>query len=554
MTIDLSSLMTSGQAWVGDNTVVPIFVEVANNGAGLTIVDATGVKRGGVSVSDASVAHLSEQGDRFVGTDGQDFAYGGGGDDTLYGHLGGDSLYGDAGDDLIFGDGPSANPGGSLLDDELHGGTGNDTINGAAGDDTLFGDQDDDLLSGGSGNDVLDGDMGNDTLYGDQGDDRLNGGHQSDVISGGAGDDTIDGGTSDDVAVYGGNASDYDVSIVEGNYLIVDNRAGSPDGTDIVGNVETLRFADQDMVIDANSSNLTAEVVAVNALTLKVVLSGSAARSGTDKLVTMETRLSEGASVSYHTYLIDNGVVPLEIFVTAKKYKIIDARGVTGAGVSVGGDTVYLTEQGDELRGARVGYGYGGDDTMNGGIFADTLDGGEGHDGLYGHEGNDVLRGGEGNDLLMAGAGDDDMHGGFGNDTIDGETGHDTIFGDDGSDRIFGRGGDDHVFGGTGDDLIFGDAGNDIMSGDEGNDTIDGGAGDDIVRFSGNRDEYVITQVGNAILVDGGSNNDDGADTLTNVELLRFADQDVSAAALGKLSAMPHQPIFDALSPIEMIA
>ncbi|HBJ36030.1 MAG TPA: hypothetical protein DDZ51_15035, partial [Planctomycetaceae bacterium] len=67
----------------------------------------------------------------------------------------------------------------------------------------------------------------------------------NDTFTGGAGNDTIQGGIGRDVAIYTGNAADYTLTDL-GNrtWTIVDNRPGSPDGTDTVTDVELFKFAD----------------------------------------------------------------------------------------------------------------------------------------------------------------------------------------------------------------------------------------------------------------------------------------------------------------------
>ncbi len=66
----------------------------------------------------------------------------------------------------------------------------------------------------------------------------------NDTITGGAGNDYIDGGDDVDVAVFTGDCDDYTVTVTNGVYTITDDRAGSPDGTDTVTNVEYAQFAD----------------------------------------------------------------------------------------------------------------------------------------------------------------------------------------------------------------------------------------------------------------------------------------------------------------------
>jgi Ca2+-binding RTX toxin-like protein len=50
-----------------------------------------------------------------------------------------------------------------------------------------------------------------------------------------------------DVAVFSGAKADYTVTSVNGRVTVKDTRAGSPDGTDTLVNVETLRFSDGDV-------------------------------------------------------------------------------------------------------------------------------------------------------------------------------------------------------------------------------------------------------------------------------------------------------------------
>ncbi|MEM1185722.1 MAG: LamG-like jellyroll fold domain-containing protein [Planctomycetota bacterium] len=100
----------------------------------------------------------------------------------------------------------------------------------------------DDRFEGTGADEIASGLGGNDDLFGGGG---------SDELFGGGGDDTIDGGEGDDVAVFSGNASDFDIAAEpDGSYTVTDLRADSPDGTDgvdSVTDVETFRFADGDL-------------------------------------------------------------------------------------------------------------------------------------------------------------------------------------------------------------------------------------------------------------------------------------------------------------------
>ena len=87
----------------------------------------------------------------------------------------------------------------------------------------------------------------------------------------------------------------------------------------------------------------------------------------------------------------------------------------------------------------------------------------------------------------------------------------------------------DQIEGRNADDTITGSAGDDIIVGGGGADTIDGGSGNDIAVFSGNWAEYTITESGGIYTVTDNLGTD-GTDSITGVEVFRFADGDVTAA------------------------
>ncbi|WP_028156581.1 M10 family metallopeptidase C-terminal domain-containing protein, partial [Bradyrhizobium japonicum] len=90
------------------------------------------------------------------------------------------------------------------------------------------------------------GGSGNDTIIGNAIANVLNGGAGNDTITGGGGNDTIIGGAGTDMTVYSGNRANYAIaySAVTQTFTVVDQRSGSPDGTDTVTGVESFQFAD----------------------------------------------------------------------------------------------------------------------------------------------------------------------------------------------------------------------------------------------------------------------------------------------------------------------
>ncbi|MEO1503792.1 MAG: hypothetical protein AAFU68_06130, partial [Pseudomonadota bacterium] len=83
---------------------------------------------------------------------------------------------------------------------------------------------------------------------------------------------------------------------------------------------------------------------------------------------------------------------------------------------------------------------------------------------------------------------------------------------------------------------ITGGSGADTITGGSGDDVVDGGAGVDIAVFSGDLSEYEISATNGTLTVADQRVNGDGSDTVANVEVLRFADGDVSTAALTSVS------------------
>ncbi|HYC01103.1 MAG TPA: hypothetical protein VEC57_18355 [Candidatus Limnocylindrales bacterium] len=186
-------------------------------------------------------------------------------------------------------------------------------------------------------------------------------------------------------------------------------------------------------------------------------------------------------------------------------------------------------------------FGEEGDDVLAGSIGADALDGDEGNDVLRGGSGpdtldgrlgNDTLDGGAGNDTLRGGNDDDTMRGGAGNDDLLGAAGNDRLGGASGNDTLLAAAGSDVLDGGIGRDQLEAGSGDDLMAGGEGDDVVDGGEGRDTAVFEGDFADYSFDagEDGAVIVTDDepllpAPGDDDGADTLTGVEVLQFKDR-----------------------------
>ena len=89
------------------------------------------------------------------------------------------------------------------------------------------------------------GGSGNDTITGNAIANTLNGGNGNDTLTGGAGNDTIIGGSGTDVAVFSGAYANYQINYNSATqtFTVVDQRSGSPDGTDAITGVENFQFS-----------------------------------------------------------------------------------------------------------------------------------------------------------------------------------------------------------------------------------------------------------------------------------------------------------------------
>ncbi|WP_281061287.1 cadherin domain-containing protein [Sphingobium sp. Sx8-8] len=247
------------------------------------IIDLSAHGPGGIDYTKDILVQGGEGNDQIIGGAGKDNLQGDGGNDIIFGWRGSDTISGGAGDDILYGDdlgfngisGDDTLDGGTGNDilyggrgkdkltggdgnDILYGGAGDDSLSGGAGDDILYGDDDltsgNDYMHGDSGNDRLYGGLAGDEMYGDSGDDWLDGGAGNDYMHGGGGNDmivagpdndVIDGSADIDTVIFSGNRADYVFTLqTDGSYVAVDQRAGSPEGSKSIRNVEFFQFAD----------------------------------------------------------------------------------------------------------------------------------------------------------------------------------------------------------------------------------------------------------------------------------------------------------------------
>ena len=198
---------------------------------------------------------------------------------------------------------------------------------------------------------------------------------------------------------------------------------------------------------------------------------------------------------------------------------------------------------------------------------ADTIIGGNNKDTLNGGNGNDLLIGGEGSDIISGDTGNDTLNGGLGADKMTGGLGDDVYFVDDLKDTVIEtkvkNAGNDTIdtslinytlpsnvenlrfsssqsikgIGNLLDNKISGNSGDDTLNGGTGNDTLIGGEGNDTAQFNNPKDQYQITSK----ISESGSTQftvkyigslkkpiiNDGTDTLSDIEFLKFSDTTV---------------------------
>ncbi len=113
----------------------------------------------------------------------------------------------------------------------------------------------------------------------------------------------------------------------------------------------------------------------------------------------------------------------------------------------------------------------------------------------------------------------------------------DILFGGGGDDTIGSLGGNDQTSGDAGNDTVYGGTGNDLLSGGTGNDQLNGGLGFDSAVQAGQLYDYRVAVHGNAITL---TQSNGEADTLTDIESVRFASGPSLAIAYSEVEAVAH--------------
>ncbi len=208
------------------------------------------------------------------------------------------------GSNLIVGDFRVQMATGLIMPDFLLGGDGADALNGGAGNDMLRGEQGDDIIEPGSGNDVVFGDAGVDVAV-------MSGTSKDFVLSyqpnssgptqyftiGTSGALVLDTTAKPTVIPPGPQDARFDTEAAtapaaDAQWKIIDIRAGSPDGTDRLIGVETLRFTDRDATIGVNLPDAT------NTTFLRVLRASPSSPNALATGITEAAKLAGGAGAA----------------------------------------------------------------------------------------------------------------------------------------------------------------------------------------------------------------------------------------------------------------
>ncbi len=376
-----------------------------------------------------------------------------------------------------------------------------------------------------------------------------------DILVSTSANENIWGGTGGvDTAVFTGNLADYSVTDNgDGSYYILDLRTDSPDGRDKVRSIENFEFADQTVDLQTLLDSSRSEIHGTSANDTLIgtenddFISGGA---GFDSIwggtAGEDTAIYSGTVSDYSIQANNNG-----------SYTVTDLRG----GSPDGTDTVRDIEMFEFSSG-----------TVSLEAFLEMSEDGT-ETSLEGGGSDDVLLGDDGNNAFVGGAGNDTIWGGMGGENRLAYSGSKADYGivlsdngayyvydkrpgtPDGVDKVrnisvfefadgimtleeFVAANAGHpgfqLAGTSGNDVLVGANTDDTLTTQEGLDRAWGGfEGDDAAVFSGNFDDYVVTEneTGGAItLVDTREVNNDGVHVVRDVETFTFADQSVGLA------------------------
>lgn len=416
-------------------------------------------------------------------------------------------------------------------------------------------DQGDTLLAGSNYERLLGG-LGDDTLTGSDRSDYLEGGSGNDVMSGGSGNDEINGQEGlANVAVFSGNRSDYAFTWTGGDLgLTVADKVAGRDGTDTLLNVQILRFADGDMVIDAESNQPSS---------LNVVAMGEA-MTGTLPVVNQSG--AQSVDVDYFQQKFSGSVsTSTALRITVSTSAIFSGWGDGNLQFYYSGTTEQLSFTNLSSSGTLSQFNFslypGQRETS---WMVSPLRWGSSTDFLATAQRADVRVSGYAVDSQnQAALGDKAGYSIRIDRVLYGTTGNDsggtTILGDGVAGYIDARAGNDSVsgssslgeriLGGAGDDTLLGNGGDDVLIDSNGRNSLNGGEGNDIIDISALAEDAGMQMASGAIdptaSIDGG----EGTDTLKIASNTNWTGLSVS-----NIEAVDGSGGFTSLTPQQLLA
>lgn len=265
----------------------------------------------------------------------------------------------------------------------------------------------------------------------------LSGNNGNNTLTGGGGNDTLKGGSGSDTAVFSGRKLDYTyVKNSNGSWTVTDRRSKSPDGSDVLFDIEKIQFSDAVVKLAVTTPN--------RAPTITSNGGGSAASINVvENKTTVTTVKATDPEKGILTYSISG--VDAKLFAINAKTGALTFRSAPDreSPLDANKDNVYdvtvkVTDSGklSDSQALKVVVKNVSGFTLNGSSGADAISGSREEDVLDGKAGSDTLKGGGGNDTLVGGSGNDLLYGDSGNDRLYGGTGIDGLTGGAGADRF----------------------------------------------------------------------------------------------------------------------
>ncbi|MEO7239950.1 MAG: calcium-binding protein, partial [Sphingomicrobium sp.] len=491
--------------------------DYATSAQGVAVNLATNVNTGGDAAGDTLNAIENVSGsafaDQLTGNAAVNWLVGGGGDDMLDGGAGVDTLDGGLGNDIYYADAP-----GDIVIEAAN--AGSDSVVTTAASFVLSANVEA-LTYVGSGNFTGTGTDGNEKFSSGVGDDTLYGLGGDDLFLSSLGADQYVGGAGRNTASY-----TQSLSAVTVNLATNVNLGGSAQG-DLLFDIQIVSLSNY--ADDATGSDAGETFFGRSGVDIVRGMGGDDWLDGGAAADTLYGGLGNDNYVvdDANDQVIENADEGIDTVTTARASWTLSANVENLVADSQSGFAGTGNSLGNQITGT---------------IAADVLNGMDGDDTLIGGLGGDQLIGGNGADTASYAASVFAVAIDLGAGTATGgEAQGDTLssienlIGSARGDTLTGSSGDNRLDVQAGNDQLKGGAGNDILIGGAGNDGIDGGDGADTAVMTGLRSDYLVqTQSdGSVIVTDLRSGAPDGADQLTNVEAIAFADMTLTLSGGG---------------------